>query len=66
MPNAKEQVRQILDRLGDDATLDDIQYQIYVQQKVQRGLDDLAAGRVVNREDAEREMAAWLKSNGHE
>ena len=38
---AKEEVLKILDELPDDASLEDIQYRIYVVQKVERGLQEL-------------------------
>lgn len=46
METAKEQVQQILQMLPEDASLEDIQYHIYVRQKIQPGLDDEQAGRV--------------------
>ena len=61
MSTAKEEVLQILGRLPDDATYEDIQYHIYVCQKVERGLKDVEEGRVVSQQDAERRMAKWLE-----
>jgi len=57
---AKEAVRRILEELPDDVTLEDIQYHIYVRQKIERGLADIEAGRVVSHEEVERRMAKWL------
>jgi len=37
MKTAKEEVRDLLEKLPDDASLDDIQYHIYVCQKIQEG-----------------------------
>jgi predicted transcriptional regulator len=59
---AKEEVREILERLPEDVSLEDIQYHIYVQQKIQRGLDDIAAGRVLPQEEVERRMSRWLST----
>lgn len=56
----KDLVRAMLDRLPDDVTLEDIQYRIYVCQKVQRGVDDIKAGRVYTQEGMEERMAKWL------
>jgi len=39
MKTAKEQVRGLLEKLPDNASFDDIQYHIYVCQKVQKALD---------------------------
>ena len=60
MSTAKEDVRQLLDPLPDDATLEDIQYHIYVRQKTQRGLDDVDSGRVLTQGEAEQRMQKWL------
>jgi len=65
MPAAKQTVHEILDRLPDDATLEQIEYQIYVRRMVERGLKDVEEGRVVSSEEAERRMDEWIrKFNG--
>ena len=56
----KQEVQELLGRLPDDATLEDIQYHIYVRQKVLRGLVDVDAGRTVSQDEAEARMARWL------
>ena len=60
MSTAKEDVRRLLDQLPDDASFEDIQYHIYVRQRIVRGLSDLASGRVISEEDVERRMARWI------
>jgi predicted transcriptional regulator len=50
----------MLDDLPDSASLEDIQYHIYVREKLERGLRDAEAGRVVEQEEAKRRMAKWL------
>ena len=45
METAKQQVQELLSALPEDATLEDIQYHIYVRQKIEQGLADLEAGR---------------------
>lgn len=61
MATPKEQVRSLLDTLSDDASLEDIQHQIYVNQKIDRGLDDAREGRVLSQAEVERRMQRWLK-----
>jgi hypothetical protein len=46
----KEEVREILEKLPDDASLEDVQYHIYVRQKVERGLSDVKEGRVISQD----------------
>ncbi|MFN0052682.1 MAG: hypothetical protein ACKV0T_10860 [Planctomycetales bacterium] len=61
MSTAKTDVRAILDRLPEDASLEDIQYQIYVRQKIERGLKDVREGRTVTHEEAQRQLEKWLQ-----
>lgn len=52
----KETVRELLDRLPDDCTLDDVLYHLYVIQTVGRGLDDVDAGRIIPHDEVSREL----------
>jgi len=61
MKTAKEEVRDLLERLPDSASLDEIQYHIYVRRKIQKGLDAERRGAVISQEEAERRMAQWLE-----
>ena len=47
MPATKQRVRDLLERLPDDCSLDDVVYHLYVMQKVEAGLADVEAGRVI-------------------
>ena len=60
MNNVKEEVRKMLDQLPDDVSFEDVQYHIYVRQKLERGLQDLREGRVISQEEMERRMSRWL------
>jgi predicted transcriptional regulator len=60
MSTAKQEVRSLLDQIPDDATFEDIQYHIYVREKIERGLKDVEVGRVVSEEEMERRMQKWL------
>ena len=60
MKTAKKEVRKILDQIPDDASLEDIQYHIYVCQKIERGLQDIDDGRVLSREQVEKQMSRWI------
>ncbi len=54
---AKEQVREMLDRIPDDVSLEDIQYHLYVRQKIERSLQAEREGRVVSHEEVKRRMS---------
>jgi predicted transcriptional regulator len=60
METAKEQVEHILEMLPEDASLEDIQYHIYVRQKIQQGLEDVEAGRVLSHSEVQQRLAKWL------
>jgi hypothetical protein len=46
--NIKEEARRLVDSLPDDSTWEDLMYQIYVREAVEKGLDDAQAGRVTD------------------
>ena len=55
----REEVRRLLDSLPDDASYEDIQYHIYVQQKIGRGLEASERGDFISDEEIERRIARW-------
>ena len=60
MQTAKQEVNELLNRLPEDCSLEDIQYHLYVLQKIERGLKDAEEGRVYSQEEVEKMMAKWL------
>ena len=60
MATAKEEVRKMLDQLPDESSFEDIQYHIYVREKIERGLRDAQQGRTLSQEEAESRMSKWL------
>jgi hypothetical protein len=63
MASPKEQIRESIERLPDDCTLEDVQYHLYVQQKVERGLDDVRRDRVLSQQEVKRRMAQWIDTS---
>ena len=60
MPTAKQAARTALESLPDEATFEEIQYHIYVRQKIEQGLADVEAGRVISHGDVQQRLAKWL------
>lgn len=60
MKTAKDEVRALLENLPDDASLEDIQYHLYVRQKVLKGLEASEQGRTLTHQEAVRRMSRWL------
>ncbi|HEY4188294.1 MAG TPA: hypothetical protein VGP07_24680 [Polyangia bacterium] len=62
MQPAKKTVRALLDRLPDDCSLEDVLYHLYVIQKVEAGLADAEAGKLIPREQVAEELRRkWVK-----
>ena len=49
--NIKDEARQLIERLPDDATWDDLMHEIYVRQAIEAGLEDSRAGKLTSVED---------------
>lgn len=60
MPNAKDEVRKILDTLPEDATWEDVQYSIYIRERVERGRVESREQQLVDQEEVETRMKRWL------
>jgi predicted transcriptional regulator len=61
MQTTKQEVSNLLNRLPDDCTLEDVQYHLYVLQKIEQGLKDVEEGRVYTQEEVEKKMSKWLE-----
>lgn len=61
MQTVKQEVSELLRRLPEDCSLEDIQYHLYVLQKIERGLQDAKEGRTYTQEEVEKLMAKWLE-----
>jgi predicted transcriptional regulator len=60
MATAKEEVEELLGKLPNDCSLEDIQYHLYVLEKVRNGLEAADAEGTVPQEEAEARLSKWL------
>ena len=60
MPTATEEVRRLLEALPDDASLEDVQYSIYVRERIERGRREADQGKVIEQDAVESRMGRWL------
>lgn len=61
---AKHAVRELLDRLPDDAPLERILYDVYVMCCIEEGERDERAGRVIPHEQVMQELRdRWIRRN---
>lgn len=59
--SAKTDVLELVQRMPDNASLEDIQYQLYVREKIQKSLDAVAGGKAKSNEEAAAIIASWRK-----
>jgi len=60
MNTAKRKVESLLKKLPDDCSLEDIQYHLYVIEKIQRGIEAAEKKGVVSQEEAEKRLNKYL------
>ncbi|MBI4198905.1 MAG: hypothetical protein HY535_00300 [Chloroflexi bacterium] len=58
---AKEAVLKLLETLPDDASIEDIQYHLYVLQKIRAGQEAADAGDLISHDEVMRDLAKWLE-----
>ena len=56
MCSVKEAAQAVVERLRDDATWDDLTYELYVKQKIEQGIADVEAQRIVPHERVKAEL----------
>lgn len=60
MSTAITEVKTLLDRLPENSHLEDIQYHLYVMEKIQRGLQRANDEGTVSQADVEQRFGEWL------
>lgn len=61
---SKQAVLRMIERMPDKASVEDIMYELYFRQRVDRGLRELTAGKTVSHREVKRRLAKWLQSTG--
>ena len=60
MSTAKNEVQQLLNTLPDDCSLEDIQYHLYVIEKVRNGLEIAETQGTLSQDEVEQRLGKWL------
>ncbi len=60
MSTAKHDVELLLNKLPEDCTLEDIQYHLYVLEKVRRGLSHVQEHGSLAQSEVEARLSEWL------
>ncbi len=56
MQTAKQAAKQIINQMSDKASWDDIMYEFYVKQKIEKGLKAIEEDRTVSHEEAKKRL----------
>ena len=64
--STKDAVIEMIRRMPDDVDLEDIQYALYVRQKIERGLQQADAGLTVPHDEVVKRLSRWLDGPGGE
>lgn len=62
MSTAKAEVASLLENLPDDSSLEDIQYHLYVLEKVKRGTERSASEGAIQHEEVINRLGKWLNN----
>lgn len=57
---AKQEAKSLIEKLPDNCSIEDIQYHLYVLQKVRSGLEDARENVAISQEEAESRLGEWL------
>lgn len=60
MSTAKHAIELLLKKLPDDCSVEDIQYHLYVLDKVRRGLEDARTNGTLSQAEVETRLSKWL------
>ncbi len=59
MSTAKQEVKALLDKLPEDCSLEDIQYHLYVVEKIHRGIERAEKEGTMSQMDVELKFEKW-------
>lgn len=59
-PTTRDDAIEMIRRMPADATLEDIQYALFIRQKCDAGIADIEAGRVLTNDEVKQRLAKWL------
>jgi len=62
--STKQAALRMIQRLPEDASLEEMMYELYFRQRVERGLRELNSGKTVSHSEVKRSLAQWLRSGG--
>ena len=64
MAKAKAEALELIKQLPEDVTTGGIMEELFFKQQVEKGLEDVAEGRVLTHQELKERIARWRKSAG--
>lgn len=59
MNTAKQEVRSLLEKLPDDCSIEDVQYHLYVIEKIHRGIERAEDEGTLSQQEIEKRLRTW-------
>ena len=60
MMNAMQEVKALVNHLPDTASIEDVQYHLYVLEKIRKGQGHITDGKHYTTEDVRQRLDKWL------
>ncbi len=60
MSTVKDEVKNLLEKLPDDCTIEDIQYHLYVLEKIQKGIERAEKEGTISPKEAKKRLSKWI------
>lgn len=61
MQTVKSEATSLLAQLPDDCSIEDVQYHLYVLEKIRRGLAAIGTDGPVSQQEAEKRLEKWQR-----
>jgi len=58
--DVKAQAHEVINNLPEDCSWEDVQYHLYVVEKIQKGIKSVEEGRTMSHESAKKRLGKWL------
>lgn len=56
----KDKIAELIYHLPEDSTLEDIQYHLYVLEKISKGQKSIKDGKGISNEEAKARLSKWI------
>ncbi len=60
MDTLKDKIAELIHHLPEDSTLEDIQYHLYVLEKIRKGQQSIKDGKGISNEEVKARLSKWI------